>query len=312
MVRFVSSSPKPISLAALLVLGLGLLAAPDSTVAQVDQRLQARCRICHSDRFATTAAGPHAVIDEPGRAESFGVSFSCTACHGDVTEHIAAAGRAPVRAFRGEAPAEESAVCLDCHRDDHPRFTGSVHAEAGLACTDCHSQHEGMLDAALIRRGASLLASVDRTSPKSSLCADCHGDVYASFSLNEHHRLTEGILECTSCHDPHALRATPTLGGFEHQTCTDCHADKGGPFIFEHEVSRVEGCTACHSPHGSPNRHMLRTQRVGELCISCHSVLPQFHVGFSPSGPPRFTLDTQCTSCHSAIHGSNFDPHFLR
>ena len=28
--------------------------------------------------------------------------------------------------------------------------------------------------------------------------------------------------------------------------------------------------------------------------------------------PSRFGLDTQCTNCHSQIHGSNFHPRFLR
>lgn len=49
---------------------------------------------------------------------------------------------------------------------------------------------------------------------------------------------------------------------------------------------------------------MLTFQAVAELCYSCHVAVPGFH--------SRFTLDTQCTNCHSSIHGSNLDPYFLR
>jgi DmsE family decaheme c-type cytochrome len=147
---------------------------------------------------------------------------------------------------------------------------------------------------------------------QSRVCTDCHADVLTEFAFNERHRVGEGALECTSCHDPHAASSRSLLGGFKQQQCLACHTDKGGPFVFEHPASRGEGCTACHSSHGSPNRHMLAHQRVGELCFTCHAATPQFHSGFAPAGPPRFGLDTQCTTCHSTLHGSNFDPFFLR
>ena len=94
------------------------------------------------------------------------------------------------------------------------------------------------------------------------------------------------------------------LGGFKQQQCTSCHTDKEGPFVFEHGSQRVEGCVACHDPHGSPNRHLLTFQSVADLCYSCHGVVPGFHT--------RFIADSQCTNCHSTIHGSNFDPFLLK
>jgi DmsE family decaheme c-type cytochrome len=144
----------------------------------------------------------------------------------------------------------------------------------------------------------------------SALCADCHAASLAQFDLNERHSLE--TVECVSCHNPHAPENRRMLGGFRQQACAACHLDKEGPFVFEHAASRVEGCTACHTPHGSPNRHLLTHQRVGELCYSCHAVVPQFHLGFSPVAPPRFDLDTQCTNCHVTIHGSNLNEAFLQ
>jgi DmsE family decaheme c-type cytochrome len=174
-----------------------------------------------------------------------------------------------------------------------------------MDCTSCHDSHAQQspgrwpLQRALTQYGSALQAD----SP-SGVCGECHGDVAAQFELDERHRVEEGVVDCTSCHDPHSPQSREDLGGFKQQQCASCHADKLGPFVFEHGAVAVEGCTACHTPHGSPNRHMLDFQRVAELCYSCHAVVPGFHL--------RFTLDTLCTNCHSSIHGSHLDPNFLR
>jgi DmsE family decaheme c-type cytochrome len=197
-----------------------------------------------------------------------------------------------------------SAKCLACHGDTHPGFQRSNHARAGMACQDCHAIHGESHGWALIKaQNGGVQRPMENVGTASQLCQSCHGEVFAQFDFNERHRLREGILECTSCHDPHEAANRMQLGGFKQSACAECHTDKEGPFIFEHGASRVEGCVACHSPHGSPNRHQLKFQRVAELCFSCHAQVPGFH--------SRFTLDTVCTNCHSSIHGSNFDAAFL-
>ncbi|MCK4762259.1 MAG: hypothetical protein KAW12_08690 [Candidatus Aminicenantes bacterium] len=57
--------------------------------------------------------------------------------------------------------------------------------------------------------------------------------------------------------------------------------------------------------HGSPNRHMLTFQNSGELCFSCHTTSPYRHAYFRAGS-------TNCVTCHSTIHGSNFDELFLK
>jgi DmsE family decaheme c-type cytochrome len=159
-----------------------------------------------------------------------------------------------------------------------------------MDCTNCHDQ--------LMKK------SVVRESP-TAICSSCHEDVLARFDLNERHRLQEGILECTSCHDPHAPAARERLGGFKHESCLRCHTDKGGPYFYEHEASRLEGCNACHEVHGTPNRHLLTHQSASDLCFSCHTRAVSWH--------SRFTSEsTNCTVCHSTIHGSNLSKRFLK
>jgi len=265
------------------------------------------CGACHEDLAGAFAGSVHSALDREGMDERYGVAFSCTACHGDVSQHLEeGGGEGTIFAFKADVPAAvRSSKCLACHGDTHPGFRRSPHALAGMACQDCHTIHGESHGWAMLKSaGNGIERPMEQVSDASRLCRTCHGDVFAQFDFNERHRLREGILECTSCHDPHAAVNRLQLGGFKQSACAQCHGDKEGPFVFEHGGSRVEGCVACHSPHGSPNRHQLKFQRVAELCFSCHAVVPGFH--------SRFSLDTVCTNCHSSIHGSNFHPAFLK
>ncbi len=274
---------------------------------------QGMCATCHLDKFDSLVESPHGVLQREDWLSRLETGPACVACHGDPTAHIqAGGGRGSIFAFREESAGRQTALCLSCHNDDHARFAGSLHADAGLGCTSCHQAHHlGPAPSGLLKSLAPTQATLGN-SPVSSLCLYCHADISAQFAFTARHRLEEGVLDCNSCHDPHGLRDRPLFGGPEQSRCVSCHSEKSGPFVFEHASLLVEGCTACHTPHGSPNRHLLSHQQVGEVCLSCHAAVPQFHLGFNPTAPSRFGLDTQCTNCHSAIHGSNFDPFFLR
>lgn len=264
------------------------------------------CGACHDERVAAFAHNPHSVLDTKGLADKAGATFSCAACHGDPSKHIEeGGGEGSIFAFGAKEQARvKTERCLACHADVHPNFPQGPHGRAGVSCTDCHSIHASDPGSRALLQPAKMGRLLAQSSGSSALCADCHGDVVARFKLNEHHRLQEGIIECTSCHNPHDVQVRRMLGGFKQEQCATCHADKSGPYVYEHGSVRVAGCTACHDPHGSVNRHQLSFQKEGELCLSCHAALPSFH--------SRFTVDTNCTNCHTTIHGSNFSPFFLQ
>jgi hypothetical protein len=44
---------------------------------------------------------------------------------------------------------------------------------------------------------------------------------------------------------------------------------------------------------------------VGDLCFGCHTAAVSWHSRFA-------VTETNCTNCHSAIHGSNLDKLFLK
>lgn len=296
----------PLAIGAVAILFLGgigiTLAQGDSDPPMRSDQFE-ECATCHEEHAETFLLTPHSALETEGLAASAGADSSCTTCHGDPTAHLDEGGGAEniFNFSDAELPSDRSASCQSCHGTEHPRFDATSHSRAGLDCTSCHSIHGDvwtLLDAP-DQIGSSLLAS-----SVSDSCTECHNDVFAHFEFNERHRLQEGILECTSCHNPHEPSQRWMLGGFKQENCVNCHVDKGGPFVFEHGSVRGEGCTSCHTPHGSPNRHMLTFQNVAELCFSCHIDIPGFH--------SRFTLESQCTNCHATIHGSHFDPFFLK
>jgi DmsE family decaheme c-type cytochrome len=286
---------------AMLALGVSRAVAADEIVVDPEE-----CAACHEDQVAAFKMTPHSSLDSQGLAHEAGVTGSCAACHGDPTQHFEEGGGVgTIFAFGPDSlPSEVNGTCLTCHGDSHPNFASSSHGRMGVTCVDCHQVHPAEGEAwSALKKGDNFHSSLD-ADRASDACQDCHGEVFAQFEFNERHRLQEGVLECTTCHDPHEAQTRTMLGGFRQDQCVTCHRDKGGPFVFEHGSVKAEGCVACHTPHGSPNRHLLAFQNVAETCFSCHAVLPSFH--------SRFTLETQCTSCHSAIHGSNFDPFFLK
>jgi DmsE family decaheme c-type cytochrome len=239
------------------------------------------CGECHVDMAKTFQSTPHA-------------PNACITCHDNPKTHLEEGGGPNIFAFTAENLAtKKSEKCLTCHSQDHGRFFASPHGKSAMDCTSCHVIH-----------GQNIMPALLKTSPLKN-CSTCHQDVFAQFQLNERHRLQEGILSCSTCHDPHEPATRERLGGFKHEACLTCHTDKGGPFLYEHGASRIEGCTSCHEVHGSPNRHMLTNQSIADLCFSCHGVAPDWHSHFD-------SYSTNCTVCHAAIHGSNLSRIFLK
>jgi DmsE family decaheme c-type cytochrome len=142
------------------------------------------------------------------------------------------------------------------------------------------------------------------------------------------HRVNEGFMQCTDCHNPHGsfaptwrMSQRPALveqAQHNEEACLKCHADKRGPFAFEHAPVRVEGCETCHQPHGSTNARLLRRPVVFTLCLECHNGAGSFgrqNDGIQVQSPSHNMLDPRyqrCTVCHVRIHGSNSDQLFLR
>ena len=289
------------------------------------------CHPVHSDMFSKT---PHA------KAAPKDVTFGagCESCHGPGKAHIQAVEAAggddqkldeakkQIFSFRGK-PDENVGRCLSCHVTSHSQslFDRSEHKLHGVTCQQCHSSH--LTDAADVRDKVEAplsqaqffrsprIAEQNRwitqsllRQPQPQLCYGCHSTVKAQFALPTHHRVPEGLMKCTDCHNAHGTSNQPMLKKTNWETCVDCHTEKRGPFIFEHSAVKVEGCAGCHSPHGTVSRNLLLRREGRFLCLQCH-VSPQ--APNVPHGRLTFTTRGECVRCHVAIHGSNFDHFFL-
>ena len=293
-----------------------------------------RCRTCHQAEFQEFNKTHHAAI-KPVQSDSV---TSCEMCHGPGKAHAdaqeasqgddakTAAANKLIFSFKAN-PRENAERCLVCHQSnrDQKDFTHSPHIQHGVACNSCHSIHlvEAGQNPKAERLGTAQgnffnvpklpeenrwLHNSQLIKPQPELCYGCHGNIQAQFALPTHHRVPEGAMNCTDCHNTHGTSNRATLRQSGWETCTQCHVEKRGPFVFEHSAVKVEGCTACHTPHGSVNARLLVRRETRFLCLQCH--VDPFAANV-PHGRLSFQTRGDCTRCHAAIHGSNFDVNFL-
>jgi predicted CXXCH cytochrome family protein len=293
------------------------------------------CMACHpseAEQFGKTIHANAAPADA-----KYGTG--CESCHGPGKAHVEAmadagtdaakiaAAKKLIFSFQGK-PADNAAHCLNCHTSspDQRLFDRSEHKMLGVACNGCHSSH--------------LLGAVDKKAPPRSeypqakffqlpqrseetrwltqsllkqkqpdLCFSCHKTIQAQFSLPSHHRVPEGLIKCTDCHEAHGTMNRTLLKQPNFEVCVSCHTEKRGPFLYEHPALKVEGCTACHSPHGTIEPHLLLRREGRFLCLQCHVNPAADNV---PHSRLSFQTRGDCVRCHVQIHGSNVDPTFLQ
>lgn len=260
------------------------------------------CKTCHEDVARGYDKGPHW---KTTLAKHQGPQWQgCEACHGPGKEHAESADPAKIIRFPSLSAEEASKRCLSCHElgQEHANFLRSAHVKNNVGCNDCHSIHTPKVQANLLRMA------------QPQLCYSCHLDVKPDFSKPFHHKVNEGLVSCSNCHNPHGgflthqLRSTAA----QDQLCFNCHTDKAGPFAFEHAPVKTEGCVACHSPHGSSNPRLLRRSNINLLCLECHTLTVDSAAPAIPSFHNQAQKYQACTMCHVAIHGSNSDHFFFK
>jgi predicted CXXCH cytochrome family protein len=294
-----------------------------------------RCRSCHRAELTEFGKTSHAHLQFENKAV-----LGCETCHGSGKAHVdaeeaaqgddakTAAANKLIFSFHG-SPKENAERCLICHNSSKQQamFGHSEHLAAGVSCDSCHATHlvnaikdqsKGSLNTPQaeffqVPKPADetrwLRESLLKTS-QPTLCFSCHATVKAQFALPSHHRVPEGLMKCTDCHNPHGTPNKANLHQSTSETCVQCHVEKRGPFTYEHPASKVESCVTCHNPHGTTNRTLLVRRENRQLCLQCHTgthsqaPAPHGRLGFQTSG--------ECVRCHVTIHGSNFDVNFLR
>ena len=261
------------------------------------------CKTCHEEIYNNFDKSPHwrTTLDKRGGPSKQG----CEGCHGPASRHVDDPGDATtIFSFKTASAKEINQHCLECHSSgkDHMNFSRAAHSENGLSCLNCHTSHHATTSQFLLIQA------------QPELCYTCHQKIKPQFNMPFHHRVEEGLVQCSDCHNPHGgfigknLRSAAARDSF----CYTCHADKQGPFVFEHQPIKTEGCITCHSPHGSPNPRLIKTSNLNILCLKCHTASTFSGASGTPDFHNQAAQYQACTICHAAIHGSNFDRHFLK
>ena len=304
-----------------LVPGLALAADGKKT----DPLADSLCASCHGDQAKAFLNNPH---DRGLAAKGWRVDAICEACHGSGTKHAEAGGdKALVNGMKGLTGAE---ACLKCHNQigDHAcsicspvggkaskgalidtasHLNGAHAPQPAVNCLDCHSIHSATFTAPKLLKKTQL-----------ELCETCHPTTVAAFRNKPYtHRVGRGGIQCTSCHEPHGRQGKEglKLTRAGEQPCVSCHAEKKGPFVYPHSGDIAGDCTTCHQPHASNNMHMLVQPTVMQLCLNCHTQLGGARtLGSQPPSVHNVSLPRwqNCTTCHTAIHGSNRSPQLLK
>jgi DmsE family decaheme c-type cytochrome len=254
------------------------------------------CLACHFDMDRGVSTGPHGEAAHP---RSPAATEGCESCHGAGERHVEdPTVPDSIRRFGRTAPREAGEACLSCHTtSSHALWEGSAHDARNLSCVSCHSMHDP-------RSPTSLL----RTATEIETCQSCHRTQALKVKRVSHMPVSEGKLECSSCHDPHGSTNVKQLrvGNWLNESCVSCHTEKRGPFLFEHAAGR-ESCISCHDPHGSSNDRML-VARTPMLCQRCHIGTRHpstIYDGAAVASRSNRIIGRSCVNCHQQIHGSN-------
>ena len=260
------------------------------------------CYRCHANMARQQeVAHPHQICGAVG--------FDCATCHDP---------HGKVR------PETRTDLCLKCHDNSSPTMAwhSSSHARYGVACADCHNPHPNSYVQSVVDIQHTHIDRKNR-SPMSvdepQACYKCHADMYAKNAMPSHHPIKEGKMVCSDCHDAHGQTEGNLKEPTVNMVCYRCHAEKQGPFAYEHPPV-TEDCSICHDPHGTVANNLLH-QPATFLCLRCHT---GHRTGPPPGGPNHDPLMgdvgmsptlqaafyTDCTQCHSQIHGSDLPtPH---
>lgn len=272
------------------------------------------CKTCHEDEIKSYQRTTHSKSWELKDEVN-----ACINCHGNnLAEHANDPTTTLPKEMKTLSTVEFNQVCLKCHEksDDRSKASLSEHTMAGVSCVECHNVHPTEA------QNAKMLAGGQNgmfRGKSTELCLSCHKNVEVQFSQTSHHRLKEGVMECTSCHNPHGSSEVKLLKADRKEVCVQCHQDKRGPFMFEHGAMLDErGCVTCHEQHGSGSLHMLKARDPKTLCMGCHAKEAigmhgvsgiQYNNGVPFSG---LTSAGDCTRCHAEIHGSNSSAYLHR
>lgn len=263
-------------------------------------QLPAACERCHDEaKFAPARGFDHAKTRYALTGKH--AQVECSKCHETEEDHTTPRGTfpAPVKPSFVRYQPLEFDRCTDCHSDPHEgRF--------GRRCTDCHST-----------------ADWKKISAKRTSDRDFHDET--RYPLRGEHE----DVACRSCHGPLPGKKAK-FKGLPFARCESCHYD-----AHAGQLAATRACADCHDVEGfapvrfdvaahAATRYPLEGAHAVVACSDCHPREPKLDKRFpvalakllTKQRRPRLASQvvlqperdtSQCQSCHTNLHGSQFD-----
>ena len=161
------------------------------------------CRTCHPDIWSTVL--PQSTLQEHRLRQGTPENTGCESCHGPGQgPRRSPGGKATIhRVLANWAPRRFSTpACVATSQTlSRANIRRSAHTQEDVVCTNCHSIHKSQAPKFLL------------ANKQTELCYSCHATVRAQFSMPFKHRVNEGTIQCTDCHNPTAPSPHLAHGG---------------------------------------------------------------------------------------------------
>jgi len=205
-----------------------------------------------------------------------------------------------------------SAVCMDCHEEQHASLAGSPHQildpevegeEARVACTVCHLGDEGHWEDDPEDNPMPALGEASAVMA-SQVCSGCHVNSHQQ-SMRERNVHYEYDVACVDCHQVHGNAHESLLKSNETDLCLECHTDVEAQFAlpYRHPVNdAIVKCSECHLSLDETRAELSRWN-TNNPCYTCHK---EFQGPFPYEHQATVDYSTHeggCLTCHEA-HGA--------
>jgi DmsE family decaheme c-type cytochrome len=190
------------------------------------------CKACHEDQFNTFAKTKHSKLDDLKSWKD--KVHGCESCHGPGRLHVEGSGdKTKIINPKNLNPKDASDSCLACHagKESHNNYRRGEHWRNNISCNDCHTSHPSTQGNMNTEVGSMTLIKEQPDTKQlkqgePQLCLSCHNEVKSNFNKPFRHKVLEGTMKCSDCHNAH--------GGFETKqtklavgvdaSCVKCHS----------------------------------------------------------------------------------------
>jgi len=278
--------------------------------AKVGRNGEIICQTCH--KIHNNKIEKNLLLIKTGTGESL-----CLTCHTDKqyladTKHNLNHSAPNEKNLDGKTAAE-GGICSPCHLPHkEARKTGEENDFTTQLCLSCHSKGN-IAEKAFIKdyKHPVNIHPFEISNPEVLLKAigvkkkDLTLPLFSKAGVQDR----DGLLTCTTCHDPHRWRSDSTEGEIREEVkggpktsflrrpspilCKECHDNKFAIENSEHDMLKIAPeeknslgqlpsesglCGACHNIHGGQKTYLwgrdikLKSgQVVQDLCVSCHN-----------------------------------------